>query len=264
MNKLSKFLTLIASSCVLASCGGDPQPAAQAVTLTQVSHSAAQEQLAPAAYYDVVQKIYVGYFGRPADVGGLAFFAGRLSTLNAPATMQGLSLAYQQNNADIKAVIDVFGGSQESADLYPGDNGVFIDAVYANLFGRAPDTVGKAFWVNALNLGLVTRASAAVDIMAGAQGTDIDVINKKTTVAAYFTSQLVSDAQKAAYGGLAANAVVRTMLATVVLDTDTTAFQSTVTATIANLVATSSPAGLYFGKLGSNALLFSSLILEDG
>lgn len=264
MIKLSKFITLFASSCVLMSCGGDPQPTEQPVTLTRASHRAAEEQLEPAAYYDVVQKIYVGYFGRPADVGGLAFFAGRLSVLKAPATMQGISLAYQNNNADIKALVDVFGNSQESADLYPGDNGVFIDAVYRNLFGREPDLTGKAFWVNALNLGLVTRASAAVDIMSGAQGTDIDVINKKATVAAYFTASLVNDAQKAAYSGLAANAVVRTMLASVVLSTDTTAFQSTVASTIANLVANSTPAGLYFGKLGGSALLFNSMVLEDG
>ena len=264
MNTLSKFVTLFASSCVLISCGGDPQITEQPVTLTQVSHRLAEEQLAPAAYHDVVQKIYVGYFGRPADVGGLAFFAGRLSTLKAPATMQGISLAYQHDNADIKALVDVFGNSQESADLYPGDNGVFIDAVYRNLFGREPDLDGKAFWVNALNAGAVTRASAAVDIMSGAQGSDIDVINKKATVSSYFTTSLASDIQISAYSGLAANAVVRAMLASVVLSTDTTAYQPTVAATIATLVEIRMPAGLYFGKLGSGSSLFNSIILEDG
>ena len=75
--------------------------------------------------------------------------AGAHTDLNGTANMYG-------SNAMVTALIEVFSGSDESKALYPGDNSVFIDAVYANLFNRIPDPAGKAFWVNALNTNAMT------------------------------------------------------------------------------------------------------------
>ncbi len=213
-------------------------------------------------YHDVVQKIYVGYFGRPADPGGLAFFSERFLTLNAPTKMEAMGNAYGAN-ADVRALIDVFGTSAESQALYPGDNSVFMDAVYRNLFGRAADPAGKAFWVGQLDAGNVTRANAAVNIMAGALGTDVDIINKKMAVASYFTNALTTPLQRAAYSGLEANVGIRAMLSGVTAGTDTTAFRPTVNAAIATLVANVKPQGMYLGTL-RDSLQFASLILENG
>ncbi len=102
--------------------------------------------------------------------------------------------------------------------------------------GPMPALAGKDFWVNAINQGFVTRASAALSIMAGAQSTDITIIDKKSQVATAFANSLNTDTKRAAYDGLAANVVVRTMLSTVGLDTDVVAFQPSIDSTITTLV----------------------------
>ncbi len=263
---MKTLYTPFALALMLTACGGettigaDPAPIVAAKTSSQQS---ASQQISASDYHDVVQKIYVGYFGRPADPAGLAFFANRLLALGAPTTVQGISDAYR-SNPDVRAVVDVFGTSQESADLYPGTNSVFMDAVYRNLFSRQADIDGKAFWVSAIDAGLVTRGDAAVSVMAGAQNEDITVINKKATVAAFFTGSLSSSVKNAAYAGVAANTAAREMLNAVTLATDTTAFQTTVSSTLNTLVAALPPAGLYFGKLGSSGQYYQAMVLENG
>lgn len=263
MKTLLKTAMLGIASLSLVSCGGEPSSAgAPAVSASSSGKSTSRQQAVASGYHSVVQKIYVGYFGRPADAGGLAFFSERFLVLNAPTAIEAMGTAYSAN-AEVRALIDVFGTSDESKALYPGDNGTFMEAVYRNLFGRPADAAGKAFWVRALDAGDVTRANAAVNIMAGAQNSDIDVINKKMTVASYFTNALVTPTQRAAYSGLEANVGIRAMLSTVTNTTDTTAFQPTVDAAIAKLVANLSPQGMYLGNL-EGGLQFASLILENG
>jgi hypothetical protein len=184
----------------------------------------------------VVQQIYVAYFGRPADVGGLAWHAGVLQAAGAPTDIVALANAYN-TNAALKAEIDSFGTSAESAALYSGDNGQFIDALYRNLFGRAADAGGKAFWANAVDKGLMTRASAAIQLAAGAGSSDATIIANKTSAASTFTSLIATPAQQQGYSGLDAIAVVRTMLGTVGASTDMTAFTSTIKTTISTLAA---------------------------
>ena len=262
MNTFLKFSLLGIAGVALSNCGGDASTTAQTPVHLGSAGASSRQQAVVSDYYPVVQKIYVGYFGRPADPGGLTFFAERLLALQAPVAIEAMGNAYASSGG-VRDLIDVFGKSAESAALYPGDNGAFMDAVYRNLFGREADPAGKAFWVGQLNAGNVTRANAAVNIMGGAQFSDIDVINKKTAVANYFTNLLVSPAQKTAYSGLDANVGIRQMLSTVTLATDTAAFQPTADVALDKLVK-NLPQGLYSGKLGANGLQFTSLILDNG
>ncbi|WP_182915706.1 DUF4214 domain-containing protein [Massilia cavernae] len=132
-------------------------------------------------------------------------------------------------------LVDSFGLSQESRDLYPGDNKVFLAAIYRNLFNRTPDAVGEAFWVAALDGGHITRGSAAISLMAGAQNEDRTLVDVKVKVASDFTTALNTPSRRAAYDGLAANAVVRQMLADVTLATDPGSFPQKIEATIESL-----------------------------
>ena len=255
---------LCSISVLLAACGSGsdsaaPRASAQAPALAARVQS--NTTAAATAYYNVVEQIYVGYFGRPADPDGLVYFANNFRDAGAPTDLVALAAAYN-TNATVRGLIDIFGTSAESAALYPGDNGVFIDAVYRNLFGRAPDALGKAFWVAGLNSGQLTRANAAVSIMAGAQGSDVTVINKKASVAGAFTTTAGTTAGKLAYDGLAANAIVRTMLANVTLATDVTAIQPTLDSTLAALVAARPAAGMYAGTL-SNGTLYNMFVADD-
>lgn len=263
MSKTIKYAALCSLSALLAACGGERPAEVQTMTASRASAQTAQVQPA-SAWHTVVQHIYVGYFGRPADAGGLDFFSTRFRELGAPTTITGMSAAYGDNMAGVRALVDVFGTSEESQALYAGDNSAFFDAVYRNLFGRAPDADGKAWWVARMNAGDITRASAAVAIMAGAQDSDRVVINQKTAVAGNFTTALTSSRHMLAYDGLAANVVVRSMLGNVTAATDPAAFQPNVTATLDTLVAQLGPQGMYAGKLTGNGTLFNSLVLEDG
>lgn len=264
MTKPINYAAFCSLSLLLAACGSDRATVAPATTTT-ASRISAQAAQPVSAYYEVVQHIYVGYFGRPADAGGLGFFAQHLSNLGAPATIAGLNAAYQNAaNGELRTVVNGFGISAESQALYAGDNDVFIEAVYRNLFSRAADPGGKAFWVNAINAGHVTRASAAVQIMAAAQATDRDVINKKITVARDFTAALNTAQRQLAYSGLEANVVIRNLLGTVNVSTDTDAFQSSIDSTLNTLVAQLGAQGMYAGKLTASGRLFNSLVLEDG
>ncbi len=229
-------------ACALSLClllgacgGGNGNTGAPGATVLagSVQRAAAQPPVA-ADYFDVLQHVYVGYFGRPADPAGLRFYANVTLAGDAPTDIVAMATAYNSNPA-VKNLIDSFGTSQESQDLYPGDNGTFITAIYHNLFNREPDAAGKQFWVNAITSGAMTRASACLAIMAGARASDVDIINKKSTVAGNFAAALISPEQLAAYSGLSANVVVRTMLSAVDLDTDVNAFAPTIAATIAIL-----------------------------
>ena len=250
------------SLLLLAACGNGTAPLASAPAAPAQASPSAPHTVAD--YYGAVQHIYLAYFGRPADPAGLDFFAGRLLALNAPTDIIDIANLYAAN-ADIKALVDVFGLSQESKDLYPGDNGSFVDAVYSNLFGRAPDAAGRTFWVNALNAGAVTRGSAAVTIMAGARTTDADLVTVKSTVASNFTTAVNLPSEARAYSGLAANAQVRTLLGTVTLGTNLTTFQTNINSALSTLVASLPAEGLFSGTLAGNASFpFQLMVLDDG
>ena len=266
MTKPIKYATLCSLSVLLAACGADQTAdSQQATSASRMSAAtvATTSVAAASAYTNVLQSVYVAYFGRPADAGGLAYFAQQLANIGAPTTIVELSNAYQ-GSAALRDVINGFGTSAESQALYAGDNNVFIDAVYRNLFGRAAEADGKAYWVNLLNAGLITRASAAIQIMAGAQTSDRDVVNKKVAVATSFTSALNTQQRELAYSGLDANVIIRTLLGTVNLATDTGAFIGNIENTLNVMVSKLSAQGMYAGKLTASGRLFNSLVLEDG
>lgn len=241
---MKPFARLAIASCIvtmlLAGCGGEPAPAAQAMATASASKASALTVTA-ATYHPLIQRVYLAYFGRPADPAGLAFYAQKYLEAGAPTDAAAILGAYN-DSAGVRALVDSFGLSQESRDLYPGDNKVFVAAIYRNLFNRTPDASGEAFWVAALDAGAITRGSAAISLMAGAQGDDRRMVDLKLAAASDFTAALNTPSRIAAYDGLAANAVVRQMLADVTLATDPAAIAQKIEATIATLSAETSQA----------------------
>ena len=235
MNTSIKHLLACACAGLLAACGGQSGEPATRTNQLAASTTTVTAAAVAADYMPVVQRVYVAYFGRPADPAGQAFFAGNYLAAGAPADILGVSQAYFTNPA-VKALVDAFGTSQESMELYPGENAEFVNAIYRNMFNREADAPGRDFWVNAINAGAMTRGSAAVSIMAGALGTDDELISKKLRVASDFTAALNTPQRQAAYDGMAANAVVRAMLSTVTNFTDVNAMGPTIEATINQLL----------------------------
>ncbi|NHZ33489.1 DUF4214 domain-containing protein [Massilia rubra] len=182
-------------------------------------------------YVDLAESLYIGYFGRAADVGGLNSFQAQLAALKAPTTVSGLNARYG-TDAALKSLVDSFGASAESNALYGGDNKSFVTAIYANVLNRAPDQGGLDFWSKAIDTGSLTRAGASLAIMAGAQSNntpqgqaDAQLLGVKINVASNFTYALDMGNLGGAYNGAGPAAAVRTMLGSLSASTDVLAFQ---------------------------------------
>jgi hypothetical protein len=217
--------------------------------------------MAAADYTSLVQSLYVSYFGRPADSFGLANFAAQLDAMKAPTTSVGLAAAYQ-SNAGLKSLIDSFGTSQESKDLYGTDDLAFVTSIYRNAFNREPDFDGLMFWTTAIRSGNLSKANAALTIVAesvnntSAQGkADAALIANKVTVAANFTAAIDTGAELAAYNGNAAAATARAMLSAVTATTLAVDFQANVDATLATLVANANPGVTSSLTIGQDTLV---------
>jgi len=216
------------TALALAACGGSNNDTdgtgEQSKQLTRQTKSAA------GTYQTAVESLYVAYFGRPADPNGLANFAAALQAAGAPNDVPGLAAAYATNPA-IKSLIDSFGTSAESQKLYGGGSTTdFVDAVFQNVLGRAPQASGLSFWVNAIDAGTVSPGDAALAIMSGAltnntaQGKlDTQLIDNRLSAAGYFTGA----ATAGTYTGATAASDARAMLATINATTSASALQST-------------------------------------
>lgn len=174
--------------------------------------------MASADYTNVVQSLYVAYFGRPADFFGLQNFTSALNAANAPTTLPELQAAYR-TSPTIKALIDSFGTSTESTVLYSGDTLSFVSSIYQNVLGRSADLDGLLFWTAAINSGTLTKANAAVAIMSGAMnnpiGPDASTVANKIAAATEFTNALDTFAEITGYSGDRAASQARAFLSTV-------------------------------------------------
>jgi hypothetical protein len=150
------------------------------------------------AYYPQVQKIFVAYYGRPADPAGLQYWAAQLAA-------SGGSLA---------SIINAFGNSAESTALYAGaNNAAKVTAIYQQLFNRAPDDAGLNFYTAELQAGRMSAASIALNVANGAKGVDSTVLDNKLSVAKFFTDALLTDgAASVAYTGSSAEAAARALI----------------------------------------------------
>jgi len=131
-------------------------------------------------YLDDVQEIYIGYYQRPADPGGLVFWAQKLDGVGG----------------NLDDIIEAFANSAEAQTLYGPINsetiGDVIDEIYMACFNRLPDPAGKAFYEAGFNAvpPIFTAATIMLNIIDGAQGEDLQTINNKLTAAELFTETI--------------------------------------------------------------------------
>jgi S-layer protein len=138
--------------------------------------------MAASDYTSLVQQFYVGFYGRPADAAGLAYWSERVDFFNG----------------DFTSVLNAFATSAE-ADEYvytdpdTGDkytNTELVENVYQDLFGRAADAAGLEWYVGKLDSGEYTVQDVVKRVIDGAQGDDSTVLANKVKVAEYFTDNL--------------------------------------------------------------------------
>lgn len=140
-----------------------------------------------------LQTIYIAYYGRAADPSGFYYWEG----------------LYNDGTLDFAGIAENFAASQEGQDEYAyfkafyqygagaiteTMRGDFIDEIYQNLFNRAPDADGKAYWLDQLETGAVAPGRMVVEIANAAivaEGDDYSTLFNKAQVAEHFTDQLV-------------------------------------------------------------------------
>jgi hypothetical protein len=149
--------------------------AAVFLTLLALPHNA---DAAPSSYYDTVQRVYIGYYQRPADPGGLVYWAQRLD----------------RTNGDLNQIIEAYANSPESQALYgtisSSNIGEVVDSIYMGLFGRSAEPEGRAYYVDGFKSGDFTAATIMLNVLYGAQNQDLQSINNKLAAANLFTRTL--------------------------------------------------------------------------
>ncbi|MET0266624.1 MAG: DUF4214 domain-containing protein [Duganella sp.] len=172
-----------------------------------------------AAYTDVIQRLYMGFLGRPADTRGLEFWTEIFIASEMPNTIAGIIDAYPVN-ARARQLVDAFAQSPESQTLYSGNNAVFINAVYLNLFNRNAEPEGRAFWTGLIDREQFGHAQAVLFLLEGGQNDDAVVLSHKMQAATYFTSQLDTPDEISSYSGFRANRGVRELFSTFTAKSD--------------------------------------------
>ncbi|MGV7207448.1 DUF4214 domain-containing protein [Oxalobacteraceae bacterium A2-2] len=134
-----------------------------------------------------LQQLYVAYFSRPADPGGLAYYQAQLDA----------------GRLTLAEVSRQFSTSPEYTATFAGLSTTQIVArIYINLFGHPADSAGLAYWTGLIDKGLLTPAFAVTSIAGGAQGADLAAFNAKVSAAVAFTDFLGAvDGGAAAYAG---------------------------------------------------------------
>lgn len=131
----------------------------------------------------LVEALYVGYFGRAGDPVGMSYWIGQLNA--GTITVQNLAAS--------------FATQTESKTKYPylaapnvANPTEFITQVYQNLFNRAPDAAGLAYWSAQLTAASGNPAAIGnfiLNVMSGATGTDNTTLLNKVDVAQDFTTK---------------------------------------------------------------------------
>jgi len=138
-----------------------------------------------------IEAIYIGYFGRAADAGGLAYWEQYYSQLIA---------SNHTIDQTLNIIANDFAPQNETVGLYPflagsitslstADLQILVTQIYQNLFGHNPDAGGETYWVGQLQSGSVPLGSAILDIANGATGVDTTVLADRIAVANTFSSE---------------------------------------------------------------------------
>ena len=195
---------------------------------------------------DVTEAVYIGYFGRAGDPGGDSYWLNQLNGGNISEAGMAASFSVQTE----ATALYPFLASPSTASQAQITS--FIESVYADLFNRAADSGGLAYWDNYLTTNLGNPQAVGAFILAvinGAQGTDQTTITNKVTVADYFTQELAA-------AGIsftsAADALAQSTIASVTSDPSTVlAAESTISSWLTTTTQTSGGQAALAGTAGT-------------
>ena len=130
-------------------------------------------------YKEDITKIYVGYYDRAPDPAGLQYWIDRAEA--------GMTLAEIAQSFSVQSESTAKYPYLATPDVVSAES--FIVSIYNNLFNRAPDDAGKAYWLGELAAGKPV-GQMIIDIMSGAKddanGNDLTTLNNKVAVGVDF------------------------------------------------------------------------------
>jgi len=152
-----------------------------------------------------VNSFYLAFYGRPADPAGLKFWSQQLVN----------------NNGDLGAITQAFATSEEAQTRFGSDNATArITDIYEQLFNRAPDAAGLAYWTGVVQRGDASLAEVSIAILKGAQGSDDTLASMRQKAADAFTAAVEDGATQ--YSGYASIEAARVLVRALTADaTDT-------------------------------------------
>lgn len=192
--------------------------------------------MATQASIDAIQKLYISFYQRPADVTGLEYWANRADAANG----------------NMSAIVNAFATSAEATANYGSLNtNQLVNTIYTSLFGRAPDAAGLNFYSNAIAAGTMTPGQLALNILDGATGSDATIVANKLTVAKAYTTAMDTTAEILAYSNATAQTNAKNLLGAVnALDSSVTNATNQIPAVMVsnvnNAAATIAAAGTTF------------------
>ena len=130
-----------------------------------------------------IQELYIAYFGRPADVEGKNYWSGP----NAGVSTQAEFAAIMHAQSEFQ---DTY-GSLSTANQ--------VEQIYQNLFNRAADATGLAYWTGQIADGTLKLAEIATHLIwaaknVGGGAADAAVLANKRAAAIDFTTDVEADA----------------------------------------------------------------------
>lgn len=134
-----------------------------------------------------IQGVYLALFGRPADPAGLAYFNGITG-----------------NGRNLSGIADLSSQPEYLTRFTGKSNSEIVQSIYQSLFGRVGEAEGVNFFVGKLASKELTINTIAINILDGAAGSDLTLVNKKLAAADLFTNAIDTPAEVAAYAGTAA------------------------------------------------------------
>jgi hypothetical protein len=138
--------------------------------------------------------LYLAYFGRPPDPGGLAYYLGDPSL-------------------DDWAVAARFAASPEEHDLFQGKTlAGEIDAIYSDAFGRFAEPGGLMYWSGEVASGRLSLAQLPFAIYLGAQNQDVAALHDRTLFCTSFLANLDTPGVVEEYSGADAAARARSVV----------------------------------------------------
>jgi hypothetical protein len=128
-----------------------------------------------------ITDLYVAYFNRAPDSGGLAYWFKTIYT----------------GEYSLRTIAERFTFEQEYLQAYPSSlaNRNFVEQIYLNLFDRNPDTGGWDWWTNELDTGHRQRSGFILDVIEGAYADtsgpeDRTLIDNKHDLSLYYSGRL--------------------------------------------------------------------------